>query len=153
MTELERPRRLQRSRAKGYRMPEGAVYVGRPTKWGNPFRVDGEWIVWTAVALGHHADLPGRRRAAVDLHRAWLTGSPLVGLPAGDDGSVLEFSDGTSLAMEDHMRGVAGSVASRMHPPSIPPIPDIAALRGHDLVCWCPTGPCHADALIEMANS
>ncbi|MFI6458502.1 DUF4326 domain-containing protein [Streptosporangium amethystogenes] len=19
-------------------MPEGAVYVGRPTKWGNPFR-------------------------------------------------------------------------------------------------------------------
>lgn len=21
-------------------MPDGAVYVGRPTKWGNPFRVD-----------------------------------------------------------------------------------------------------------------
>ena len=31
------PRRIQRSRTKGWRMPEGAVYVGRPTRWGNPF--------------------------------------------------------------------------------------------------------------------
>ena len=31
--------RIQRKRTKGWRMPEGAVYVGRPTKWGNPFRV------------------------------------------------------------------------------------------------------------------
>jgi hypothetical protein len=34
------PRRLRRERRKGYRMPEGAVYVGRPTKWGNPNRLD-----------------------------------------------------------------------------------------------------------------
>lgn len=33
------PKRIQRSRAKGWRLPEGAVYVGRPTKWGNPFVV------------------------------------------------------------------------------------------------------------------
>lgn len=33
------PKRIQRQRTKGWRMPEGAVYVGRPTKWGNPFRV------------------------------------------------------------------------------------------------------------------
>lgn len=33
------PKRIQRSRARGWRMPEEAVYVGRPTKWGNPFRV------------------------------------------------------------------------------------------------------------------
>jgi Domain of unknown function (DUF4326) len=33
------PVRIQRKRAKGWRMPEGAVYVGRPTKWGNPWRV------------------------------------------------------------------------------------------------------------------
>ncbi len=31
-----RPARIQRSRAKGWRMPEGAIYVGRPTRWGNP---------------------------------------------------------------------------------------------------------------------
>ena len=29
--------RIQRQRAKGWRMPAGAVYVGRPSKWGNPF--------------------------------------------------------------------------------------------------------------------
>lgn len=33
----EAPKRIQRRRTKGWRMPEGAVYVGRPTKWGNPF--------------------------------------------------------------------------------------------------------------------
>lgn len=31
------PRRIQRKRTRGWRMPEGAVYVGRPTKWGNSF--------------------------------------------------------------------------------------------------------------------
>lgn len=33
------PIRIQRRRTKGWRMPGGAVYVGRGTKWGNPFRV------------------------------------------------------------------------------------------------------------------
>ena len=32
------PKRIQRKRIKGWRMPEGAIYVGRPTKWGNPYR-------------------------------------------------------------------------------------------------------------------
>jgi len=31
--------RVQRLRKRGWRMPENAVYVGRPTKWGNPFKV------------------------------------------------------------------------------------------------------------------
>lgn len=31
--------RIQRKRTKGWRMPEGAVYVGRPTRWRNPFAV------------------------------------------------------------------------------------------------------------------
>jgi hypothetical protein len=29
-------KRIQRKRTKGWRMPEGVVYVGRPSKWGNP---------------------------------------------------------------------------------------------------------------------
>lgn len=33
------PKRIQRRRSKGWTMPEGAVYVGRPTKFGNPFRL------------------------------------------------------------------------------------------------------------------
>jgi hypothetical protein len=31
------PQRIQRKRTRGWRMPEGAVYVGRPSKWGNPY--------------------------------------------------------------------------------------------------------------------
>ena len=34
---MSEPRRIQRKRTRGWRMPEGAVYVGRPTIWGNPF--------------------------------------------------------------------------------------------------------------------
>lgn len=33
------PRRIQRLRTKGWRIPEGAVHVGRPTKWGNRFKL------------------------------------------------------------------------------------------------------------------
>ena len=32
-------KRIQRQRTKGWRMPPNTVYVGRPTKWGNPLRV------------------------------------------------------------------------------------------------------------------
>lgn len=50
------PERIQRRRTVGWRMPKGAVYVGRPTRWGNPYAVapdapeivlhdDGRW--WT----------------------------------------------------------------------------------------------------------
>lgn len=34
-----KPIRIQRKRAKGWRLPPNTVYVGRPTKWGNPFYV------------------------------------------------------------------------------------------------------------------
>jgi len=32
------PKRLQRTRKKGDRLPPGTVCVTRPSKWGNPFR-------------------------------------------------------------------------------------------------------------------
>jgi len=32
-------KRIQRKRTKGWRMPPNTVYVGRGSKWGNPFRV------------------------------------------------------------------------------------------------------------------
>lgn len=41
------PERIQRQRTRGWRMPEGAVYVGRPTEWGNPWKVgDTALIDW-----------------------------------------------------------------------------------------------------------
>lgn len=33
------PVRIQRLRKKSWKAPKDAVYVGRPSKWGNPFRV------------------------------------------------------------------------------------------------------------------
>lgn len=33
------PVRIQRRRTKGWKMPEGAMSVTRPGKWGNPFTV------------------------------------------------------------------------------------------------------------------
>ncbi|HUX57116.1 MAG TPA: DUF4326 domain-containing protein [Bacteroidales bacterium] len=36
------PKRIQRKRTKGWKMPENTIYVGRPSKWGNPFKVTKE---------------------------------------------------------------------------------------------------------------
>lgn len=33
------PKRIQRRRVKGWRMPEGAIAVTRPSEWGNPFKI------------------------------------------------------------------------------------------------------------------
>lgn len=38
--EPNRPRRIQRKRTRGWKMPPNTVYVGRPTKWGNPLDVN-----------------------------------------------------------------------------------------------------------------
>lgn len=34
-----KPKRIQLSRKKGWRLPPNTVVVARPTKWGNPHRV------------------------------------------------------------------------------------------------------------------
>jgi Domain of unknown function (DUF4326) len=36
----DKPHRIQRKRAKGWKMPKDAVYVGRPTIWGNPYALN-----------------------------------------------------------------------------------------------------------------
>ena len=45
------PRRIQRKRTKGWRIPEGAVYVGRPSRWGNPFYA-GDWWLGQPMTAG-----------------------------------------------------------------------------------------------------
>jgi len=44
------PIRIQRKRTKGWKMPPNTVYVGRPTKWGNPYKID------CAVGIDTRAD-------------------------------------------------------------------------------------------------
>ena len=56
------PVRIQRKRTKGFRLQDSSpnglpvVYVGRPTKWGNPFRVG----------------VDGTRKEVVEKYREWL---------------------------------------------------------------------------------
>jgi hypothetical protein len=45
------PQRIQRRRAKGWRMPEGAICIDRSTPWGNPFVVGHDGTVAECVKL------------------------------------------------------------------------------------------------------
>lgn len=45
------PQRIQRRRDKGWTMPEGVVYVGRPSVWGNPFNSVHSFRAWLAGTL------------------------------------------------------------------------------------------------------
>jgi hypothetical protein len=148
--------RIQRRRTKGWRMPEGAVYVGRPTRWGNPFPWKGDWITWTAVALGYRADEQGRREASVALYRCWIAGEPIVARRSpGDSGAAVEYSNGRVATLGQIVQGFAAVASSTVPTPAIPEDPPpLEGLRGATvLACWCrPDQPCHTDALIELGR-
>lgn len=128
-----KPCRIQRKRTKGWRMPENAVYVGRPTKWGNPF---GRWY------LRFHFGLD----VAVALYREMARGvwNPTL---------LRDYMDvvvNTAYRDQHEWRQRMGG-----HPLEIMR----AELGGKDLACWCPLVdkngnkvPCHADVLLELAN-
>ncbi len=131
---MSTPKRIQRSRAKGWRMPEGAIYVGRPSRWGNPFALD---VIHHAVACGltTYGTPGGAIRIADDLlaRPEWFLTTA--------EASVLLFRRFVELM------------------PSAARAELLADLRGHDLACWCPlttpmgnSMPCHADVLLELAN-
>lgn len=145
------PKRIQRRRTKGWRMPTGAVYVGRPTIWGNPFRLGTRSALARVPALdGSPWEYEGRISAdgmqhdyfhgdgtrtihhirymtaaeCVDVYRAALT-QPTQSLR-------LHVGNGQFLSVRDVVEHLAGK----------------------DLVCWCPTWePCHADVLLAVANA
>lgn len=154
-----RPPRLQRLRAHGWRLPAGAVYVGRPSKWGNPFPWRGDWIIWAAVAAGFRADAAGRRAAVVAFYREWLTGTRAAGPHACEDGGDrIVYESGLELSTAAAARGMAATFArlnsAAVSVPKPPPLADLSELRGRPLLCWCPLGqPCHADVLLELANA
>ena len=115
------PIRVQRKRSRGWTMPPNTVYVGRPSKWGNP------WTPETYWAAGYSGSSEAAALAAVEAFRAWLTGEPC----SWDAPKARLFEPGPE-----------------RHPP------DVSVLRGKNLACWCPLGrPCHADALLELANA
>ena len=64
----DRPVRIQLSRKKGFKLPEGAVVVARPTKWGNPFKIGAlareDAIAWFSAALATNPHEPYRTMRA-----------------------------------------------------------------------------------------
>lgn len=116
------PKRIQRERVKGWRMPPGARYVGRPTEWGNPWPVGAE----VAVSLGGEiAVIPLTAAMAVECFRDLMEGRlSYQGLIHPDD---IAYADGWHEAL-GRLRG---------H--------DLACWCPLDQ-------PCHADVLLELAN-
>lgn len=117
------PIRIQRKRTKGWRMPEGVVYVGRGSKWGNPFVVHPDrgptgarYPMSPQVAVGSFRSMLLKEGAWFPVPLPWPKGKIPAGAPT---------------TIEDVHR----------------------ELRGKDLACWCPLDQsCHADVLLKMAN-
>jgi hypothetical protein len=118
------PARIQRLRAAGWRKPEGAVYVGRPTRYGNPYQLTRVGSVWVVYVQVENSDRPrtistgfderAARQEAVDLFR------DMFRTPGGAE-------QGEHFARQ---------------------------LQGRDLMCWCaPDMPCHADVLLDLCNA
>jgi len=119
------PKRIQRKREKGWRMPEGAVYVGRPGIFGNPFVVGYPYTLDQSLTL---------YRMAFGV--CW----------SGPDIYEL-MKDFDVCAHSDYQIWIKrfGSYSPRVH------VQD--ELRGKDLACWCNLSKaCHADILLEIAN-
>lgn len=123
------PQRIQRRRTRGWRMPDGAVYVGRPGPWGNPYTISAmqQQIDRVAEALGHESSELDARSMAVEAFRCDLTYGP----------------DSIWWWFGPHMAIIRIKGALQA-----------GKLTGWDLACWCPLDqPCHADVLLEIANS
>lgn len=80
------PERIQRKRTAGWRMPAGAVYVGRPTRWGNPWsvhvhtdRCDGPEGLWCPVYVADDREGATRHFRHAVLYP--LSGQPSVPTP------------------------------------------------------------------------
>lgn len=130
---MSAPRRVQRQRTKGWRLPENTVYVGRGTKWGNPFRVD-DGLNLTTLDLTESVDGRPFRYPVKESMTAVISPELAVDLY-----SVLL-----------RWRHVGMSPALRALPMASQARADLA---GKNLACWCPLDqPCHADVLLEVAN-
>src|ERR1700756_2143821 len=72
-------KRIQRRRSRGWRQPANALYVGRPTKWGNPYKVGPDHHTANeAVSLYRRDLVAGWLRVTIDDVRRELQGRDLV---------------------------------------------------------------------------
>jgi len=137
---MSAPKRIQRKRTKGWRMPEGAIYVGRPTIFGNPFRVVRSTCCPTVDVMDDNGVT-----YVIDHKWAHANGWRDVNRPGAHKWARREA---VRLFADDLTYWFGGRMSHD---------PDLAAavegLAGHDLACWCPLDqPCHADVLLDLAN-
>ncbi len=121
------PKRVQRKRTKGYKLPENTKCVNRGTKWGNPIKLMGDQIYIDA----------SYRRKILD---KW------VWHRLGDIDDVIflyqKLWDGTKFQNQD-LQYWADKFKEL----------DLEELKGKNLACFCSLDKkCHADKLIELAN-
>lgn len=80
------PRRIQLRRTRGWRKPEGAVVVARPSKWGNPITTentigcetkhDAAEMYRALMEYGETVPFPRPGQSAqLDAHREWVLAS------------------------------------------------------------------------------
>jgi hypothetical protein len=120
--------RVQRKRTKGYKLPENTKCVNRGTKWGNPIKIIGDQLYIDA----------GYRRTILD---KW------VWLWVGDIDDVIwlykKLWDGTKFKNKDLQYW--SDKFKKL---------DLKEIEGKNLACFCSlSSPCHAEVLIEKANS
>lgn len=124
-TVSEKPKRIQRLRTKGAKLPSGCVCVTRPGKWGNPFKVGG-WYM--------KGDPDGRRAGPLRM---------LFCQSYFQDRMDPRFTE--IKTAEECVEWFRWYMAETKK--------DLSELRGKDLACWCEIGAaCHADVLLELAN-
>lgn len=153
------PKRIQMSRQRPWRAEHpDAVIVARPSKWGNPFRLNDRTYGLVrygpehATRFGREWDYEGRISAPNQSHHMHMPGGDVVAAYVrwATAAEVVELFRLTVTKPTPGMRMAYPSAAGRFV--SFDDA-DLAELRGRDLACWCPLDqPCHADVLLELAN-
>ena len=154
------PKRIQMSRQRPWRAEHpDAVIVARPSKWGNPFRLNDRdyglvrYGPEHATRFGREWDYEGRISAPNQSHHMHMPGGDVVAtfVRWATAAEVVELFRLTVTKPTPGMRMAYPSAAGRFV--SFDDA-DLAELRGRDLACWCPLDqPCHADVLLELANA
>lgn len=156
------PKRIQLRRTKGWRKPEGAIVVARPSIWGNPFRLGDDSYGLVHEGPKHEArfgrawDYEGRISGPGQRHDMWFARDDVVEtyVRLATAAEVVELY---RLTLTDPTPGMLMAYPSArgyfMRRVGVTVDSIRAELAGHDLACWCPLDqPCHADVLIELAN-
>ncbi len=135
----QQPHRVQRKRVRGFNMPANTIYVGRPSKWGNPFILqDGSDIIYIDASYRRKMLYPGAFLTLGTLEDVIQMYEEIV---QGEFPHYLEMQD---------FADIAGFSADVQHWIAHFKKINIKELAGKNLACWCPLDkPCHAEHIIE----